>query len=172
MPLPGICLAHDQGRPTMRAAAKCEQATQRRQAGMLSAIGLAFALLVAVLPQQAPAQSVGVNTRFDYVATFPLGTTPAQIEVWRGRVLGQPHKQACMGGRACIARMMRLALAGSATREVIGFDLMPDTPTLERAAISAAAIAYLPGTAVFVGTRPVDLDANHGFVQSPTTWGN
>ncbi|MFZ2234778.1 MAG: hypothetical protein WAV67_00195 [Dokdonella sp.] len=110
-------------------------------------------------PQHASADTVGVTTRFDYVAKFPFGTTPAQIEEWRGQVLGRPHQQACVRGRACISRMLRLALAGSGGREVIAFDLMPEVSPGERSAIAAAAIADLPGTTLYVGVRPADLDS-------------
>lgn len=144
----------------MRVAVKRNQITQRLLTTSLLAAGFTMIAVFAAIPQHASADAVGVKTRFDYVAKFPFGTTPAQIEEWRGNVLGHPHEQACMGGRPCVARMMRLALAGSGGREVIAFDLMPDVSPSERTAIAAAAVAELPGTALHVGLRPIDLDSN------------
>ncbi len=143
----------------MPAVAKRKTIRKHLTASILAA-GFAVAAVFAAVPQHASADAVGVKTRFDYVAKFPFGTTPDQIEEWRGQVLGHPHEQACMGGRACIARMMRLALAGSGGREVIAFDLMQDASQGERAAIAAAAIATLPGTALYTGARPADVDSN------------
>lgn len=143
-----------------RAAAKQPQTIRHHSTDLLLAVGFAIVVLFTAIPQHASADAVGATTRFDYVAKFPFGTTEAQIEEWRGQVLGQPHKQACMGGRPCVARMMRLALAGSGGREVIAFDLMPDVSQVERTAIAAAALAELSGTALFVGARPVDVDSN------------
>ncbi len=144
----------------MRAAAKQPQTIRHHPSALLLAVGFSIAAVFTAVPQHASADAVGVTTRFDYVAKFPVGTTPAQIEAWRGQVLGQPHKQACMGGRPCVARMMRLALAGSGGREVIAFDLMPDVSQVERIAIAAAAVTELSGTALFVGARPADVDSN------------
>lgn len=128
--------------------------------GLLCIAFVMIAALAAICPQ-ALAETVGINTRFDYVAKFPSGTSPAQIEQWRGNVLGQAQKRACVGGRACVARMLRLALPGSPVTEVIAFDLLPDTPDTERAAITAAAIASLPGTTLFTSARPADLGTAH-----------
>lgn len=128
--------------------------------GLLCIAFVMIAALAAISPQ-AIADTVGINTRFDYVAKFPASANPAQIEEWRSNVLGRPQKHACVGGRACIARMMRLALPGLPVKEVIAFDLMPDTPDNERTAITAAALSFLPGTTLFTSARPVDLGTAH-----------
>ena len=131
-------------------------------AARITALAIMVALVTssALVTRHAHGEAVGVKTRFDYVAEFTLAVTPRQIEDWRQQVLGQPQQQACMGGRPCVARMIRLALAGSVGREVIAFDLMPDVSRVERAAIVAAALAELPGTALHVGVRPADLTSS------------
>ena len=125
----------------------------------ITALAIAVVLVAssALATGDARGEAVGVKTRFDYVAVFPPAVAQEQIEDWRQHVLGQPQQQACMGGRPCIARMIRLALAGLVGREVIAFDLMPNVSPVERAAIVAAALAELPGTALHVGVRPADL---------------
>lgn len=123
------------------------------------AIAVALAAFFALTNRDAHAGAVGVDTRFDYVAVFPLAVTEQQIEEWRQKVLGQPRQHGCMGGRPCVARTIRLALAGSGGREVIAFDLMPEVSSRERAAIAAAAVTELPGTALHIGARPSDVDS-------------
>lgn len=120
------------------------------------ALLLALAALIAVVlalrvPDAASGTAVGATTRFDYVAVFPSGTSAAQVEAWRSRVL-RVHEAGCFRGNPCIARSLRGAELGSARQFAFGFDLMRDAPPHERAAVLAAAQQSLPGTRIAVGS--------------------
>lgn len=128
--------------------------------------GVAMAGLVWVGSAHAQSGS-SANSRYDYVVVFPVGMDPARIEGWRQQVLGRVHQLACVRDRPCIARMLRMALAGAAGREVIGFDLMRDTPAVERAAIIAAAQTTVIGTAIHADSRPIDLEARQPPASAP-----
>lgn len=113
-----------------------------RLAWIVLIVGLASAALAA--PALA---ATGPTTRFDYVAVFPAGTDAGAIEGWRQAVLGRVHQHACLRDRPCIARMLRSVLPGRGD-EVIAFDLMHDIDAAERAAVLAAAVQVIPGTAL------------------------
>jgi hypothetical protein len=122
--------------------------------------GLALILVLAALilavqamrtPDAASGTAIGATTRFDYVAVFPPGTSAAQVETWRSRVL-RVHETGCFRGNPCIARSLRGAELGSARQFAFGFDLMRDAPPDERAAVLAAAQQSLPGTRIAVGS--------------------
>lgn len=87
---------------------------------------------------------IGPATRFDYVAVFPPGASPAQVEDWRSQVL-RVHENACFRGFPCVARSLRGAELGRARQYAIGFDLMRETSPNERSALLAAAQQRLPG---------------------------
>lgn len=120
------------------------------------ALLLALAALTAVVhalrvPDAASGTAIGATTRFDYVAVFPPGTSAAQVEAWRGRVL-RVHEAGCFRGNPCIARSLRGAELGSARQFAFGFDLVRDAPPHERAAVLAAAQQSLPGTRIAAGS--------------------
>lgn len=119
----------------------------------LSALALTgYALLAPRAGDGAPAEAtVGAATRFDYVAVFPPGTTSAEVEGWRQRVL-RVHENGCFRGNPCIARSLRGAELGSARQFAIGFDLMRDAPPNEHAAVLAAAQQSLPGVRLAAGS--------------------
>lgn len=92
----------------------------------------------------APEPRVDAATRFDYVAVFAPGTAASQVETWRQQVL-RVHQQGCLRGNPCVARSLRGAELGATRQFALGFDLMPDAPPQERAALLAAAQQALPG---------------------------
>ena len=122
-----------------------------RIVSMLLGLGLACSASIGTA-----VAATGMDTRFDYVAVFPVGTDAAAIEGWRQAVLGRVHRQACLRDRPCVARMLRSVVPGGAD-EVIAFDLMRDIPAGERAALLAAARLVIPGTDLRPDSRPSDL---------------
>lgn len=121
---------------------------------------LARILLLASLASAAMAApavaATGPTTRFDYVAVFPAGTDAGAIEGWRQAVLGRVHRHACLRDRPCVARMLRSVVPGRGD-EVIAFDLMHEIADAERAAVLAAAVQVIPGTALRPASRLSDI---------------
>jgi hypothetical protein len=132
---------------------------RRRKAIPRRAVGLALFAAAAVFallawrgsPDTAADARVDAATRFDYVAVFPPGTDAVDVERWRHRVL-RVHENGCFRGNPCIARSLRGAELGRAGQFAIGFDLMRDAPSTERAAVLAAAQQTLPGVRIAVGS--------------------
>lgn len=118
---------------------------------MVLSVGLASAALAA-----SALAATGPTTRFDYVAVFPAGTDAGAIEGWRQAVLGRVHRHACLRDRPCIARMLRSVVPGRGD-EVIAFDLMHEIDDTERAAVLAAAVQVIPGTALRPASRLSDI---------------
>lgn len=108
----------------------------------------------------AGAATIGVETRFDYVAEFPPATDGQQIEGWRRQVLGRVHQSGCIRGLPCVARTMRLMLPDQ-SREVIAFDLMPMIPIVEKTALLEESTKAIPGVLLHRDARPVELAAKH-----------
>lgn len=102
-------------------------------------------------PQGSAGDAIGAQTRFDYVAVFPAGTSAAQVEHWRNQVL-RVHESACFRRHACIARSLRGAELGTARQFALGFDLMRDAPPNERTAVLAAAQQSLAGVRLVAGS--------------------
>lgn len=119
----------------------------RRAAGALLLLAAAALLAYAVFGLSEPRNddtAIGAQTRFDYVAVFAAGTSAAQVEDWRAKVL-RIHETACLHRHACIARSLRAAELGPQRQFALGFDLMQDAPPNERAALLAAAQQAVPG---------------------------
>lgn len=110
-------------------------------------------------PAAAPELRVDRDTRFQYVAVFPAGTAPAQIEAWRQQVLVRSHRAPCFHGWPCLARLLRLSEPGAAGAELLAFDLQADAPAREREAVLAAARRTAPIPTLYADASPAQAAA-------------
>lgn len=123
---------------------------------LLATLAIGFAIAAWQIGRAAPCSAIGPCTRFDQVAVFAAGTSPAAIETWRASVLGHVHKHACQRELPCVQRTLRLSGIGPQHADLIAFDLNPAISAEERAAIAAAsADPTLPHATLHTATTPL-----------------
>lgn len=125
-----------------------------------SASAIVFGLLSWHMVPAPARNRIDAATGFDHVAVFAAGTSGAAIDAWRSAVLGRVHEQACADGRPCLRRLLRVSAAGANAAEMLAFDLSPDTPEAERAAILAAALRAEPPALLRDAISPQQIAAN------------